>query len=102
MYIAKHNVELAGRMYAPGDTIHTIPADKVERLLRIGAVKRVVRATVMVETDGNAEDTPAATAPADEIPVEEAPADEIDADDPPMEIDVSEGIVNKRGKKNDK
>lgn len=49
-YTAKHFVRIAGRMYTPGEIIDNhIPDDKLQRLLRLGAVATCATADEAVD-----------------------------------------------------
>lgn len=110
IYTAKHFMEISGEKYIPGDLIEKeIPAEKLERFLRIGAVapldlpEGIVMAGTINGLDGSDADSPDADVSdaeshqesTSEINDEEyAEAEEAEA---PV-IDVTDGIVSEQPK----
>ncbi len=89
-YTAKHFVKIAGRMYTPGEIIdNPIPDDKLQRLLRLGAVEQIdtsgAELSASVSSDAHDE------SPTDPAPEEAPDAEEDEAEAP--EIDVMDGVV---------
>jgi len=51
-YVAKHYTEIAGCKYTPGEVISKpIPAEKAERLLRLGAIEPLMKMVPAAEAD---------------------------------------------------
>ncbi len=101
-YAAKHFVKIAGCMYTPGEIIdNPIPEDKLQRLLRLGAVEVIVSLdtepsawqdiSASEETDVHDE------SPTDPAPEEAPEAEEDEAEAP--EIDAMDGVVTAESQK---
>lgn len=89
-YVAKHYTEIAGCKYTPGEVINTpIAPEKLERLLRLGAVKPLDCAITAPEPD--AEETENDFSALDDMVLEDAEEAEEDAEDPV--VDVMDGII---------
>lgn len=87
-YTARHFVMICGCMYTPGEIIDKeIPEEKLERLLRIGAI-----ASITFDVPGrdmNKKDNDGCQQPKDDVPDE---ADDVDGEEA-VAIDVMDGIV---------
>lgn len=108
-YLAKHYVNIAGRMYTPGEIVdREIAQSKLQRLIRLGAVTPCPGAAVNAKEENNVPDNNPADKPAtvetnaedsaeetegEEREEAEVEADEYEETDAP-EIDVMDGIVS--------
>lgn len=101
-YTAKHFVRIAGRMYTPGEIIdNPIPDDKLQRLLRLGAVAtratadEAVDATLTEPRDVLKDDTGENREIPDGGETDEDDSDEDDSDEDAEvpEIDAMDGVV---------
>lgn len=101
-YAAKHFVKIAGCMYTPGEIVdNPIPEDKLQRLLRLGAVEQLDTSgaefsawqdvSTSEETDAHDE------SPNDPAPEEAPDAEEDEAEAP--EIDAMVGVVTAESQK---
>lgn len=99
MYIA---VTYIGGKYIPGEAIsEDVPKEKLDWLIRAGAVRKAAPVPAISIAPPSVEETPAEVAQGDadsagdaaESAAEDATEDEIDEDAIPPEIDVMAGIV---------
>lgn len=99
MYAANHYVKAAGKVYTAGEILPELPEDKIQWLLRAGAIQEVApgpgaepeKAPEEPTEEPKPEEPEGIATDAGEAEAEEA--EEPDDDAEPEEIDVMAGIV---------
>lgn len=92
IYTAKFYVKLSGRMYTPGELIHTNHDDdpvKIERLLKLGAIIPDDSALECEDATPDADDTSVS----DDSALECADAEPDNDDTPAPKVDAMDGIT---------
>ena len=97
MYIANHYVRINGRVFVKGERIpEDLPAEKIEWLLKKGAVHEAASLPLAEAQAGTPDTVPAETAAGEQEAKPQTvqePAEEADEDAEAPEIDVMAGIV---------
>lgn len=94
-YVAKHYTEIAGCKFTPGEVISKpIDPEKLPRLLRLGAIKKVAGYEPEPDPDEEKRDTenPSSFPEESEAQDSSSDAEEDDDTDAPV-VDVMDGIV---------